>query len=366
MAVICVTVCQSAEQIVSGIPRTVSITTNIPATIFYTLDGTTPTLFSIMYTGPIFLPFDQLLVTLSILATNGTDTSPIVIEQYMTDIVNSNARLPHAGTTVQAAHIVPDQYPFGNPGVNVIEQYTNPADAGAYGGAVYDPNDPCAVPNAFDGQGNPTGYSNEPYNTKNYQITYTDRDAEGAQDYGLIGRGVSGAPIGNIPGKVTNVVPTINQETQHYPSDIMPDTGQTGNQGPEQTSQFTNLFDPRAMVIFQDFANENPDDPPMINRQFFTLENPERARDGTFYYNTGQDSTAPPSGSFVRAHYNPRDNTITHYYRDSWSNRWIISTAPYQPQGPAVGGTLAQQVMGFKSGGGVVFEWLPFTRRVLF
>jgi hypothetical protein len=119
------------------------------------------------------------------------------------------------------------------------------------------------------------------------------------------------------------------------------------------------------MVIFQDFSKEDPNDPPQINRQFFTLENPERARDGTFYFNTGLDAAAPISGSFVRAHYNPRTNTITHYYRDSWSNKWIISTAPYQPNG-TFDGNMAATAMGTKSGAGVVFEWLPFTRRVLF
>ncbi len=357
MAVICVTVCQSEEQVVQGIPRTVCITTNIPATIFYTLDGSNPTLFSTIYTGPVFLPFDVLLVTLKILATNGTDSSPIVIEQYQTNIVNSNARLPHAGTTARAGHIGPDDYPFGGPCVPV-EQYTNPADAGAYGGAVYDPNDKCAIPGGFDGQGNPALFTNRPYNTENYQPIYTDRDAEGNQGIGIIGNGQIGGPIGNIPGTVRLPKGSIG--------DTQPDPGQTSQQGPEQTSQFTDTFDPRAMVIFQDFANENPNDPPMINRQYFSLENPERVRDGAFYFNTGQDSTAPPSGSFVRAHYNPRDNTITHYYRDSWSNRWIISTAPYQPSGNFTGGTLAQQVMGIKSGAGVVFEWLPFTRRVLF
>jgi hypothetical protein len=153
--------------------------------------------------------------------------------------------------------------------------------------------------------------------------------------------------------------------TLPYPSDVQIDRGQTSGQGPEETQQFTNLFDPRAMVIFQDFSKEDPNDPPQINRQFFTLENPERARDGTFYFNTGLDASAPISGSFVRAHYNPRTNTITHYYRDSWSNKWIISTAPYQPNG-TFDGNMAATAMGTKSGAGVVFEWLPFTRRVLF
>lgn len=341
MAVISITITQSSEQVMAGIPKTVSITTNIPATIFYTLDGTDPTLFSTMYTGPIFLPFNQLLVTLKVMATNGTDSSPIVIEQYMTDMVDGNVRLPHSGTTAHAGSNIPDYYPFGNPPFQPKQQFTNPANAGPYDGAVYDPSKP-AVSNGFDGQGNPTSFSNEPYNTLNYQITYTDRNAEGAQGNG----------IGNIPGDVT--LP--------YPSDVQIDPGQTSNQGPEFTDQFTVTFDPRAMVIFQDFTQENPDDPPQINRQFFSLENPERARDGTFYYNTGQDSTAPPSGAFITAKVNPRTQTITHYYRDSWSNRWMISTSPYKPNG-TFDGNLAQMAMGF---GGHVYEWLPFTRRVLF
>lgn len=345
MAVISVTVTQSAEQVVSGIPKTVSITTNIPSTIFYTLDGTDPTMFSTIYTGPIFLPFNQLLVTLKILATNGTDSSPIVIEQYLTDIVDSNARLPHSGTTAAAGSVIPDSYPFGTPPFQPKQGYTNPANAGPYAGAVFDPSLP-SVSNAFDAQGNPSAQSNQPYNTTNYQIVYTDRNAAGQQ----------GGVIGNMPAKST---------IAGTPSDIQPDTAQTSNQGPEQSDQFTNLFDPRAMVIFQDFSKEDPNDPPQINRQFFTLENPERARDGNFYFNTGQDATAPTSGSFVRSHYNPRTNTITYYYRDSWSNKWIISTAPYQPNG-TFDGNLAASVMGTKSGAGVVFEWLPFTRRVLF
>jgi hypothetical protein len=340
MAVISVTVTQSYEQVVSGIPKTVSITTNIPATIFYTLDGTDPTLFSTMYTGAIFLPFNHLLVTLKILATNGIDSSPIVVEQYMTNIVDGNARLPHAATTAQAGSVIPDSYPFGTPAFQPQQGYLNPAESGS---TVFNPALPSAA-TGYDGQGNPTGFTNQPYNISNYQIVYTDRDATGNQ----------GGNIGNVPGKTT--LP--------YPSDVQPDRGQTSGQGPEETSQFTTLFDPRAMVIFQDVSKEDPNDPPQINRQFFSLENSERSRDGTMYFNTGLDAAAPPSGSFVRAHYNPRNNTITHYYRDSWSNKWIISTAPYQPNG-TFDGNMAQAVMG-TAGAAKVFEWLPFTRRVLF
>lgn len=352
MAVISITVTQSSEQVVAGIPKTVSISTNISATIFYTLDGSDPTLFSTMYTGPIFLPFNQLLVTLKILATNGVDSSPIVVEQYLTNMVDSNARLPHSATNAQSADAIADNYPFGTPPYQPQQQFLNPAQAGV---TVNNPSLP-TIPNAFNADGSPSNFTNQTYDSTNYQIIYTDRDAEGAQGTGLISKGVSGPGIGNLPGNVT----------LKYPSDIQIDPGQTSNQGPEFTDQFTSTFDPRAMVIFQDFSQENPNDPPQINRQFFSLENPERVRDGALYFNNGKDSTAPPSGSFIKAHYNVRNNTITHYYRDSWSNRWIISTAPYQPNG-TFDGNMAQMAMSPKGGGaGIVFEWLPFTRRVLF
>lgn len=338
MTVISITITQSSDQVVFGIPKTVSISTNIPSTVFYTLDGTAPTLFSSIYTGPIFLPFNQLLVTLSIYATDGTNSSPVVVEQYQTDIVDSNARLPHSATTAQAGYVVPDSYPFGTPPYQPKQGYLNPADSGV---TVNDPTLP-TIPNAFDGFGNPTTFTNQPYDTTNYQIRYETKDAEGQQ----------GNNIGNLPATVT--LP--------YPSDVQLNTGPTSSQGPEQTNQFTTTFDPRAMVIFQDFSQEDPNDPPQINRQSFSLEDPERARDGTFYYNTGLDASAPASGTFIRSSYNARNNTITCYYRDSWSNKWIISTSPYQPNG-TYDGNLAQVASAF---GGKVFEWLPFTRRVLF
>ena len=119
------------------------------------------------------------------------------------------------------------------------------------------------------------------------------------------------------------------------------------------------------MVIFQDFTNDDPNDPPQINRQFFTLENPEKARDGNHYFNSGLDSP-PVTGSFLRSHFNPRDNTITYYYLDTIANKWIISKTPYKPTG-SFDGNLGGMIISNKSPGSkYIFEWLPFTRRVLF
>jgi len=326
MAVISVTIIQSHIQIVSGIPKTVSITTNIPSTIFYTLDGTIPTLNSMMYTGTIFLPFDQLQVVLSVLATNGTISSPIVVETYQTNIVSGNVRLPHASTTARPGSNIPNTYPFGNPPYQPDQKFLNPAKSGV---TVYNPDLP-ATPTEFDANGNPAGFTNEPYNSLNYQIIYNDKNAEGEQGHG----------IGNL----------------------VPVTVLTPPAPPEESNQFTSTFDPKALVIFQDFRSEDPSDPPQINRQYFTLEDPERARDGTFFFNTGVDATAPPSGAFIRAHYNPREGTITHYYRDSWTNRWIISTSAYVPSGNFDGNMAAMAT----NWGGRIFEWIPHARRILF
>lgn len=331
MAVISVTITQSSEEIVSGIPKTVSISTNVPSTIFYTLDGTDPNLFSSIYTGPIFLPIDNLSLTLKVFATNGVDSSPIITETYVTNILN-NTRLPHSATTVPAGKNIPDLYPFGTAPSQPEGQYLNPADAGI---TVDNPALP-SEPTGFNGEGQPNAFTNEPYNIENYSIVYSTTNYLNE----------SGKGIGTLPGKVTVPVPS---------------------EQPEETSQFTATFDPRAFVIFQDFEKENPEDPPQINRQYFTLQDPNVVRDGNNYFTHGLD--APPiNGSFLRSHYNPRDNTMTYYYLDTWANRWIISKTPYKPTGNFDG-----NLSGIKFSGrgnnrtnGLVFEWLPFTRRVLF
>lgn len=331
MVVISVTISLSEEQVVAGIPKTVAISTNVPATIFYTLDGSIPSLFSTVYTGPIIMPVSQLSVTLNILATNGVDSTPIITETFFTNMAEgTNARLPHSSSTAQGQSSIPDPYPFGNNAPQPNQNFLNPADASI---TVNNPALP-STPTGFDGSGNPTGFTNEPYDSTNYSIKYSTTDAQGQTGYG----------VGNLPA-------TAKIQTETPP--------------PYETSMESNMFDPRAFVIFQDASKENPGDPPHINRMHFSLENPEKTRDGNLYFNSGLD--APPvSGSFLRSHYNPRTNNITYYYLDTWTNKWIISTAPYNPTGPWTGNLSQILPGGGGAGGRYVFEWLPFTRRVLF
>lgn len=330
MVVISVTITQSAEQVVADIPKTVSISTNVPTSIFYTLDGSVPTLFSTMYTGPIFMPNDKVSVTLNVLATNGVDSSPIVTETFITNMTEgTNARLPHAGTSASAEENIPDLYPLGT---NPIQPNANFESTATVGITVDNPALP-HMPTGFDGAGNPTGFTNNAFDSTNYSIKYSTIDWQGSTGHG----------IGTLPASF-----------KVEPTQAPPDT----------TQQESNMFDPRAFVIFQDASKENPNDPPHINRMHFSLENPEKTRDGNNFFTAGLD--APPvSGTFLRSHFNPRTNTITYYYLDTWTNKWIISTAPFNPSNFGAA-NLANMATSNKPGSGFVFEWIPFTRRVLF
>jgi hypothetical protein len=326
MAVISISIVESAIQIVSGIPKTVALSANVPSTILYTLDGTIPNLFSTIYTGPIFLPIDSPVVNLQALATNGTDSSAILSEIYTTDITDGGLRLPHSSGNVPVGVNIPDLYPFGTNTNYPNGNYNNPADSGI---TVNDPTLP-TISNGFDADGYPTNFTNLPYNSQNYEVTYTTTDAEGR----------TGNGIGTLPAATT----------------FKPETPV-----PNQSQQFSNMFDPRALVIFQDFTKEDPNDPPTINRQFFSTEDPEKSRDGSLLFDA-DGSGIPPSGTFIRSEYNPRTGMLTSYFRDSWSNKWVISTSPYTP-GPNAVTNLSTSSSAW---GGKVFEWVAFQRRSLF
>ena len=324
MSIISISITESDEQIISGIPKSISVSSSVPATIFYTLDGSEPNLFSKIYISPIILPTDKLSIILKILAISGNETSLIFTEVYNSNIIN-NTRLPHAATNAEPQSQIENLYPFGSQ-FTTSDQYLNSSESGV------NVNTSNNISNGFDGNGNVNNFTDKPYTEENFNIKYSETNSLGESGYG----------IGNLPNKIK-----IDQEPAI----------------PEFTSQFTKTFDPRAFIIFQDFEKENPEDPAQINRQFFSLQS-DNTRDGNNYFNYGLDSP-PVNGTFLRAHYNPRENTITHYYLDTWSNKWIISKSPYKPTGN-FDGNLGGMVLSKNRGAGFVFEWRPFARRVLF
>lgn len=332
MGVINITITESSDQTIPGIPNTVTITTSEPATIFYTLDGTTPDTYSPIYISSILMPRNLISVNLNLFATNQIDSSSVITKQYIGDASKittaAGDRLPHSAVTPVNANNNVNLFPFGSNNIQTNTAYLNPADAGT---TVYDQSKP-ATSNGFDADGNPAGYTNKPLDTFKFKQVYSTTNNEGETFPG----------VGNVPAKVT----VIGKQTPvEYTQ--------------ERSSFADKLFNPRALVIFQDSTNEDPTNPVHINRSNFSLQNPEVVRDGDLLYNSGLDSPST-SGSFVNRYYNPRTNMMTYYYYDNSNSRWIISSTPYQSTGKDVG-ALYQMVFprsSPNSDGTKVYKWI--------
>jgi len=330
MAVITIIINESSEQIVSGIPKTVVLDTNVPATVFYTLDSSIPTILSAIAVGAIKLPTIQPSVVLKAFATDGVTTSPVITALYSGNIVsNRNPRDKIYGLSPEGVPLgqAPDPFPFGD------YSPTQPVMYGNMGGIVVDAPDVTGIPDGYDGTatGTPSNYTDLPISS--YELEFSESNS-----IGETGRG-----IGTLPAQVTIIIPPA---------------------APQSSDVNSRLFNPKAMVIYQD-GREMPEDPEvsLLNRQFFNLENPETARDGTLYGTTAFEGSVC-HGSFLRAHFNARENTYTFYYRDSLTNRWIISKEPYLAKDPQAG-ALYSVIFPRQNGIGKVFKWIPFSRRVL-
>jgi len=325
MSVISITINESQEQIVAGFPRTVALSANMPCTIFYTLNGATPDTSSLVYVEPIEIPTDQNEVILSIFATNGTDSSPIITKSYTTNILN-NTRFSHSW--ISGIVETKSGFPYSS-GINFSSiTYLAPSETKQ---VVDNPSLP-VIPYGYDAQGNPTGGTNLPLTE--YLLIPTETDD------------VNSPLPGTIPGNV-KVVGRV------YPQEY----------APKESKRSDKIFNPKAMVIFQDAATEDKALPPMINRSDFSTENYEVMSNGAKYAATSLE-TPTTTGSFIKAHYNPRTQTMTNYYRDSSTNKWIISSYPYQPKElqpniPFVVSQAGPRIVG------KIFKWHLWQRRVL-
>lgn len=91
MSIVVLTFTSSEEEISSGIPRYVTIESNVPATIYFTLDGTTPTAGSQIYTDPVEIPDGQTSIILSAFGVDsGLIAGPILIQTFAPDMTKIN------------------------------------------------------------------------------------------------------------------------------------------------------------------------------------------------------------------------------------------------------------------------------------
>lgn len=331
MASINITITESRLEKYAGIPSTITLTTNVPATIFFTLDGSDPTIMSMVAIGPISLPTDQNTVTLKAFATDGYVSCPIITRMFGTSTVGN--RQPHDTVIGLDQKKKQATFPYGSP-----VSSTNPSVMyGNTGGIIVDnPLVKPQIPDGYDGAGGIANFTNKPYNLIFFDIEFSETN-----NIGQRGRG-----IGTLPASSTVIKQTNDNEIV------------------EQSDANSAFFNPRALVIFQDSREPQFDpDIPRLNRPYFSLERPGVARDGALLQNV-EDAVAP-SGSLVRWQYNPKDNTITYYYYDNRVSRWIISTEPYSPKPSAVTNLSPMVFSSRGTGAGFVYKWIPFKYRRL-
>jgi len=327
MALITVIITESERQRISGIPEFVTIITSIPSTIFYTFDGTDPNTSSDIYVGgELKIPTNQPSVTFKVLATNGTDSSAIIERFFRPNII-----------IVRKSH---DRVVVNNCGDCGDCSTCSPTGQGQW--TSFGPDDLIvdkpSVENIFDGYdgtatGTPTGGTD--LDLSEYLIKFSDSNRANTER----GRG-----IGTLPSEVTVVMPPPP---------------------PTFSDRNSSLFNPRALVIYQD-SREEPDDPSVvnINRQFFSLQNPETTKDGILLNTTAFEGNTI-TGSLLRTHFNPRENTLTYYYFDSHALRWIISIEPFTPASPRTSGLQKIMFSSRSAADQKVFRWIPFKGRSL-
>lgn len=291
MAVISLTITESDIQLVAGIPKSITVEASIASTVFYTLDGTTPTVSSSIYVDKIVPPTNYSYVTLKLFATNGSDSSDIVTLVYGSDfsqIKKSHSSIPNAAEVLNRNN---SQYPFGDNSGNLPVMYGEVtgiiADKAEVTNVYYD---------GYDSDGYAIGGRDEIED--NYDFIWSETNRVGERGHG----------IGTLPSKTT-IRPTPNDQ--------------------ESSSINNRFFNPKALVIYQDLTQDNPnEDINQLNRQFFSLPKIKGNDKSVDVYTTAFEGNRP-SGSMLRSQHNPKDNTITYYYFDSISLRWVISKQPY-------------------------------------
>lgn len=81
---------EGSNELFDGFPETIFFETDVPATVYYTLDGTEPTESSLIAVGNIYLPTLSGSLTVKCVAIAGSDRSDVVSAEYENTSVNLN------------------------------------------------------------------------------------------------------------------------------------------------------------------------------------------------------------------------------------------------------------------------------------
>lgn len=259
MAVITLTFTGSEEEITDGIPRYMTIESNAPSTIYYTTDGSIPSLDSTIYTEIFSMPEGRGTVVLSAFGVGSDGYAGSVLTQTFA-----------ADTTdITVARLV-DLEGF------ILDRYSDQTNT-VWG---------------YDADGDDTSY----YDVDTDDLDYT-KSATGL--YGL-GDGTQ-IEVG-IPDPADTA----------YPFD--------DNFQAISTNEKANMFNPYAKTVVID--NRNNPEVSILNRPWGSIRNMSRG-DTWSSDELGSSDSTYISGGFVRRFYDSKNNIMVSYYMDHNTNRYV-------------------------------------------
>lgn len=261
MAVVTLTFTGSEEEIVAGVPKTMTIESNIPATIYFTIDGSIPTLDSPIYVDTFEFPTGVNSVTLSAFGVDSIGTAgPTLTQVFAPDVTDIKVAL-HRHTDLEGI---------------VIDRVGEGLD----------------IEDGFDADGDPVRF---------LDIEEIDLElVNSARGYLGIEEGTQVTV--NIPDPET----TSRFSDDNFQSFSTPEVGE--------------LFNPYARTILIDNRKDN--DINIIPRPYGSLHNIYREFGGKRLLHPADDA-AYVSGGFVRRFYDAKNGVMVSYYFDHNEGRYV-------------------------------------------
>jgi len=271
MAVISISATSRGIELIAGIPQFVSLETNIPATIKYTLDGSVPTILSDTYWTPIEMPTYG-SIRLRAMAFSGSDIGYLDITYF---------------TQTSALH---RYYRIDGYGIGIAVD--------AYG----------VEPVVIDGYGaDASGYVIVPVRRSDYELVDLDikysRTGVNGEGYGTL------IELGPQPAEVAEKQEEIDGEFS----------------SPNNQNVY---FNPKATMILIDGRDGYSDQSVrIINRPLDGTLDPLKYLQGKTLY----EPQPYISGGHVKTFYNYQTGILCAYYFDANECRWIKSIQRFDP-----------------------------------
>ena len=261
MAIATLTFTGSEEEITSGIPRYITITSNIPSTIYFTLDESVPTINSPIYIDTFEMLDGETSITLNAFGIDSDGYSGPILTQ----IFSASQTLINVTRNIGLEGIV-------------VDRYDDPADI-------------------------PVGYG---YDGEINAVSDIERiDLEEIHS----ARGSLGIADGT---KIE--VARADPATTAYPFD--------DNFQPTSSASDT-FFNPYAKTIVIDNRKESPIR--IINRPWGSLRTNAMHKNIWSIEEMRSSDSTYISGGYIKTFYSYKHNTMVGYYFDSNTNRWIKS-----------------------------------------